>query len=148
MKDLNKIEDVRVTAHSIKWDTDGEDVSLPKEIDLIVPADWFDGIDEGESMIDFIEEYIYDEISNVTGFCHEGFDYDLKDDIPFFIANYLSEEPIRIFDCYLAAKGNSVNGLVYKAIVNHELIKRKDETEWVYEKDDFNLLIGEPKRVD
>ena len=141
------MKDVRVTAHSIKWGTDGEDISLPKKIDLIVPANWFDGIDEGESMIDLIEEYIYDEISNITGFCHKGFNYDLKDDIQFFIANYLSEEPIRIFDYCLAAKENSVNGLVYKAIVNHKLIKRKDETEWVYEKDDFDLLIDEPKRT-
>lgn len=50
---------------NIEYDTDGEDVSLPKELDIEVPADLEDGYE--------IEEYISDEISNQTGFCHKGF---------------------------------------------------------------------------
>lgn len=47
-------------ATNIQWDADGEDVSLPKEID--VP----------ENMVD--EDEISDYLSDETGFCHKGFD--------------------------------------------------------------------------
>jgi len=46
----------------IKYDTDGEELDLPKELTITVPADEED-----------VEEYISDEISNITGFCHKGF---------------------------------------------------------------------------
>lgn len=49
----------------IKYDTDGEDISLPKELEIEVPNELEDGYD--------IEEFISDEISNQTGFCHTGF---------------------------------------------------------------------------
>lgn len=45
----------------IKYDTDGQKVKLPKEMEIIVPDD--------EDAV----EYISDEISNITGFCHKGF---------------------------------------------------------------------------
>lgn len=50
---------------NIKYDTDGENISLPKELNIEVPSDLEDGYE--------IEEYISDEISNQTGFCHKGF---------------------------------------------------------------------------
>lgn len=47
-------------AINIKWDTDGEDIDLPTEIDI--PNSITD--------LDLISDYI----TNVTGFCHFGFD--------------------------------------------------------------------------
>lgn len=49
----------------IKYDTDGEQVDLPKELKILVP-EIVEGYEE-------IEEFISDEISNITGFCHFGF---------------------------------------------------------------------------
>ena len=47
-------------AINIQWDTDGENISLPTEIDI------------PEGMTD--EEQISDYISDKTGFCHYGFE--------------------------------------------------------------------------
>ena len=47
-------------ATNIQWDTDGEDVTLPKEIDI------------PENMTD--EDEISDYLSDTTGFCHMEFD--------------------------------------------------------------------------
>jgi hypothetical protein len=49
---------------NIEYDTDGRKVVLPKELTIEVPDDVQD---------DEIEEYIGDEISNQTGYCHCGF---------------------------------------------------------------------------
>lgn len=46
-------------AYNIDWDTDGEDIDLPNEIEI--PAHITD--------IDEVSDYI----TNVTGFCHRGF---------------------------------------------------------------------------
>lgn len=48
-------------AINIVWDTDGENISLPTEIEI--PDDIVDDEDE-------ISDYITDQ----TGFCHYGFD--------------------------------------------------------------------------
>lgn len=48
-------------AINILWDTDGEDVNLPTEIEIP------DNIDPEN------EDAISDYISDVTGFCHKGF---------------------------------------------------------------------------
>lgn len=47
-------------AINIRWDTDGENISLPEEIDI------------PEEMTD--EEQISDYISDKNGFCHYGFE--------------------------------------------------------------------------
>ena len=52
-------------AINIIWDTDGEDVDLPTEIEL--PPGMTD------------EDEISDYISDVTGFCHIGFDVEWPD---------------------------------------------------------------------
>jgi hypothetical protein len=49
----------------IKYDTDGEEIDLPKELEIEV-------LEELETEDDFFD-YISDEISNITGFCHNGF---------------------------------------------------------------------------
>jgi len=49
----------------IIYDTDGEDINLPEELEIEVPEDIEDGYE--------INEFISDEISNITGFCHKGF---------------------------------------------------------------------------
>ena len=49
----------------IEFDTDGEDVELPNFLEIQVSDDL--------SNQDEIEEFISEEISNQTGFCHLGF---------------------------------------------------------------------------
>lgn len=51
----------------IEWDTDGEDVDLPEEIEITIPDD--EELNSPEEVLDFIS----DEITNITGFCHLGF---------------------------------------------------------------------------
>lgn len=46
-------------ATNIIWDADGEEISLPTEIDIP------DGMED--------EDEISDYLSKVTGFCHKGF---------------------------------------------------------------------------
>jgi len=50
---------------NIQYDTDSHKPKLPKELKVIVP----DNIQDYEE----IAEYISDEISNITGYCHFGF---------------------------------------------------------------------------
>lgn len=57
-------------AFNIKWDTDGENVDLPQEIFIKVSKE------NAESA----EDLIADAISDETGFCHFGFDYELIND--------------------------------------------------------------------
>ena len=47
----------------IEYDTDGEQIDLPNELNI--STELTDGYD--------IEGYISDEISRITGFCHKGF---------------------------------------------------------------------------
>lgn len=56
---------MKYTVSNIKYDTDGEDVQLPEELIINVPEDVTDPYE--------IDEFISDEISNLTGFCHKGF---------------------------------------------------------------------------
>ena len=49
-------------AINILWDTDGEEVNLPNEIEI---PDWVDKEDDDE---------ISDYLSDTTGFCHLGFE--------------------------------------------------------------------------
>ena len=49
-------------AINILWDTDGEEVNLPDEIEI---PDWVDKEDDDE---------ISDYLSDTTGFCHLGFE--------------------------------------------------------------------------
>jgi hypothetical protein len=50
----------------IMYDTDGKKINLPAILVIDVPDGKFD--DDSD-----IEQYISDEISNITGFCHTGF---------------------------------------------------------------------------
>lgn len=49
-------------AYNILWDTDGEDIDLPTEIEI------------PDSMTDL--DKISDYITDITGFCHKGFSID------------------------------------------------------------------------
>ena len=53
----------------IQYDTDGENVDLPTKLDIEIPNDLTE--------IDDIDDFISDEISNITGFCHFGFEVKL-----------------------------------------------------------------------
>lgn len=50
---------------NIEYDTDGRKPKLPKELKIVVPDD-VQGYEE-------IEQFISDEISNRTGYCHKGY---------------------------------------------------------------------------
>ena len=52
----------------IEYDTDGEVVDLPTELEITVP-----------DSVDHADEYVSDEISNITGFCHNGFQMEDKE---------------------------------------------------------------------
>jgi len=139
--------DVKVRVFNIKWDTDGEDIEIRTEMELTVLRSCFDDVNEKDSVIDTIEEYIADEISNISGFCHDGFDYEIKSNIPFFIANYCSEKNSEIFQDYNEAKKESANGMVYKAVLNHnDVWYEKDLGAWNYN-DTFELFVNEPIRI-
>ena len=62
---------MKAIVKNIKWDTDGENIPLPKTLELELPKDIQNDIEE-------VEEYIADEISNITGFCHYSFKYYLE----------------------------------------------------------------------
>ncbi len=49
----------------IDYDTDGQRIKLPKQLEVLVPDD-IQGYED-------IEDYISNEISNQTGFCHLGY---------------------------------------------------------------------------
>lgn len=55
---------MKIEAYNIKWDTDGEDVSLPKSVVINVP-------DDEEDIADYVSDYLSDEY----GFCHFGFEF-------------------------------------------------------------------------
>lgn len=55
---------------NIKWDTDGEEVDLPTEIEVNIPNEDFAKYTQEE-----IYEYISDKITDVTGFCHKGYSF-------------------------------------------------------------------------
>jgi hypothetical protein len=65
-------------ATNIQWDTDGQDITLPKEIeipDLIASC----GSEECEEQkkgqpCSLVEEAVSNYITDETGFCHNGFD--------------------------------------------------------------------------
>jgi hypothetical protein len=49
----------------IQYDTDGEVVTLPTQLEIDIPSD----IEE-----DNIDDFVSDEVSNITGYCHFGFE--------------------------------------------------------------------------
>lgn len=56
---------------NIVWDTDGRRVRLPKEVVVEVEAD----LEDGE-----LEDALSDAISDKTGWCHKGFDFEKAKD--------------------------------------------------------------------
>jgi len=53
---------------NIKWDIDDGEASTPAEMFVDVPAE--------EMAADDIEQYLTDEISNITGWCHNGYEFE------------------------------------------------------------------------
>lgn len=58
---------IKKYATNIQWDTDGEDIKLPKKICIDSVVSIYDGTDEHDNIIS-------DYITEKTGFCHFGFD--------------------------------------------------------------------------
>lgn len=57
---------MKVKVKNIQYDTDGFEVELPSELLIKVPSEYTD--------VEDIDDFISDEISNITGYCHFGFD--------------------------------------------------------------------------
>lgn len=57
---------MKARAYDIEYDTDGFQVDLPTILTFEIPKDLKDD--------DEIEDFVSDEISNQTGYCHFGFD--------------------------------------------------------------------------
>ena len=68
LEEGRRIIESKLIVTNIKWDTDGEDIDLPKEMEVELP-EYIDETDEDE-----VDEYVSDYISDETGFCHYGFD--------------------------------------------------------------------------
>ena len=60
---------MKAIVSNVQFDTDGEEVDLPVEFEIEIPSDI---VEEQE-----IDDYVSDEISNITGFCHFGFEMKL-----------------------------------------------------------------------
>ena len=60
---------MKAIATNIKFDTDGEVVELPKSLEIEIPNNITDQQE--------IDDFVSDEISNITGFCHYGFEMKL-----------------------------------------------------------------------
>ena len=56
---------MKIKVFNILYDTDGEDVELPQEFEVEV--------DDHED----VEEELSEVITDQTGFCHKGFDYEV-----------------------------------------------------------------------
>ena len=54
----------QITVTNIQYDTDDIEIDLPTTLDIDIPEDLED---------EDIQDYLSDEISNRTGFCHFGF---------------------------------------------------------------------------
>ena len=66
---------IKVT--NIQWDTDGQHPKLPKSMKLSLDYD-YDAVmaDQAKGLVlEDIEEYISDYLSDETCFCHKGFNY-------------------------------------------------------------------------
>ena len=56
---------MKYIVHNIEYDTDDENIDLPKTFEIELNNDITD--------IEEIVEIISDKISDITGFCHKGF---------------------------------------------------------------------------
>jgi hypothetical protein len=55
--------------YNIAWDVDEQDrkdIDLPKQVEVVL-----DDLDEDEE----VDEVLCDKLSDITGFCHNGFDF-------------------------------------------------------------------------
>ena len=78
----------KILVSSIQWDTDGEKVNLPKEVEYDNPS-----ITVMKNIFEEDYEAVSDALSNDYGFCHFGFDVELvaDDDEQDDIMNVISE---------------------------------------------------------
>ena len=60
----------KVRVFNIKWDTDGAEVDLPSFMILNIETNDLDDLD-------YLEDCISEYLSDHTGFCHDGFDYEI-----------------------------------------------------------------------
>jgi len=76
------MKNVKIIAKNIRWDTDNEDVDLPKTIVLSVSSSDLDvdeNYDFNKDRDNVVSDYVSDKISDETGYCHFGFDIDIED---------------------------------------------------------------------
>ena len=66
---LIKTHIMKAIVTNIQYDTDGEVVDLPTQLEIEVPSDLVEEQD--------IDDFVSDEITTFTGFCHFGFEMKL-----------------------------------------------------------------------
>jgi len=101
---------MKYTVTNIDYDTDGEEVDLPKELVIDIPNEDFVKYTAEE-----IDEFISDEISNITGFCHNGFSMStLKKRLKFYYgeqeADYDPEETKNVLETLSKLKDDVSDG--------------------------------------
>ena len=67
---------MKIKVYDIDWDIDEEDIEDGVSLDSSLTLE----TDEEFEYDDELEEWISDEISDKTGFCHRGFNYDILKD--------------------------------------------------------------------
>lgn len=61
---------IKVYVYDIQWDTDGD-----KETLKVLPTEYAFQFDMSEDEID--DDFVSDYISDLTGYCHFGFEYEI-----------------------------------------------------------------------
>lgn len=60
---------ITVNVYNIEWETDGAEVDLPEQVEIVLETETDDG--------DELSDLISDELSDEYGFLHNGFDYEI-----------------------------------------------------------------------
>lgn len=176
------MKNIIIEVSGIKWDADTEEElnGVDTTVKFAVPVDEYNKMNTDE-----LDEFIADKISDISGFCHYGWDdykvifgkcllcggnlieeteSNLSDfvcedcdclqdraghiysDVQFYLANYGTEKNIEIFQSLEKAKKESVDGVVYTAVLNHENVWYEENIGWNYE-DNSSLFLTSPIQV-
>jgi len=176
------MKNITIEVSGIKWDADTEEElnGVDTLVKFTVSNDEYSRMD-----VDELEELIADKISDISGFCHDGWDSykvifgkcllcggnlieeteselsgfvcedcdclqdgagHIHSDTLFYLANYGTEKNIEIFQDLEKAEKESVDGVVYMAVLNHENIWHEENIGWKYE-DDSSLFLTSPSKI-
>ena len=109
---------MKIEASNIKWDTDGDDMyDLPTTMDITI---------DPEVEREDVCEMVGDELSNITGWCHFGFEYKVLGNFTVWVGggevnDYLLsyDSAMKLADQFVADGYDDVHVLEVQE-VNHE----------------------------